>query len=93
MHFVQVVNSLNFGSVRVQIARVAVTRHSHLVWTSRSSPSPQVSYEDVDRLKEVAQVEKVRIPHFMQDQARYAEELSKIMAVNQLTDTELKSII
>lgn len=53
----------------------------------------KVSYEDVERLKEFAQMEKVRIPHFMQDQARYAEELSKIMAVNQLTDAELKSII
>lgn len=53
----------------------------------------QVSYEDVDRLKAVAQLENVRIPHFMQDHARYAEQLTKIMAVNQLTDEELRSII
>lgn len=53
----------------------------------------QVSFEDVDRLKAVAQMEHVRIPHFMQDQARYAEQLTKIMAVNQLTDEELKTII
>ncbi|XP_028254915.1 uncharacterized protein KIAA0895 [Parambassis ranga] len=53
----------------------------------------KVSYEDVDRLKPMAQMENVRIPHFMQDQARYAEQLTKIMAVNCLTDEELKTII
>ncbi|TKS89057.1 hypothetical protein D9C73_022512 [Collichthys lucidus] len=53
----------------------------------------KVSFEDVDRLKGLAQMENVRIPHFMQDQARYAEQLTKIMAVNQLTDEELKTII
>ncbi|XP_032367133.1 uncharacterized protein KIAA0895 isoform X1 [Etheostoma spectabile] len=53
----------------------------------------KVSFEDVDRLKALAQMENVRIPHFMQDQARYAEQLAKIMAVNQLTDEELKAII
>ncbi|XP_069575262.1 putative tyrosine carboxypeptidase MATCAP2 [Brachyistius frenatus] len=53
----------------------------------------KVSFEDVDRLTAIAQMENVRIPHFMQDQASYAEQLTKIMAVNQLTDEELKTII
>uniref|UniRef100_UPI0037E72721 putative tyrosine carboxypeptidase MATCAP2 n=1 Tax=Semicossyphus pulcher TaxID=241346 RepID=UPI0037E72721 len=53
----------------------------------------KVSFEDVDRLKPLAQMENVRIPHFMQDQARYVEQLTKIMAVNELTDEELKTII
>ncbi|XP_077937051.1 putative tyrosine carboxypeptidase MATCAP2 isoform X2 [Gasterosteus aculeatus] len=53
----------------------------------------KVSFEDVDRLKALAQMEHVRIPHFMQDQASYAEQLEKIMAVNQLTDEELKAVI
>ncbi|XP_026205985.1 uncharacterized protein KIAA0895 isoform X2 [Anabas testudineus] len=53
----------------------------------------KVSFEDVDRLKAVAQLEKVRIPHFMQDQVRYAEQLTKIMVVNQLSDEELRTII
>uniref|UniRef100_A0A3Q2QW80 Microtubule associated tyrosine carboxypeptidase 2 n=1 Tax=Fundulus heteroclitus TaxID=8078 RepID=A0A3Q2QW80_FUNHE len=53
----------------------------------------KVSFEDVDRLKPLGQMENVRIPHFMQDQARYAEQLTKIMAVNQLTDEELKRLI
>lgn len=53
----------------------------------------QVSFEDVDRLKPVAQMENVRIPHFMQDQGKYAEQLTKIMLVNQLTEEELKTIV
>lgn len=53
----------------------------------------QVSYEDVERLKGVALMDHVRIPHFLQDQARYTEQLHKIMEVNQLTDEELCSII
>ncbi|XP_068189496.1 putative tyrosine carboxypeptidase MATCAP2 isoform X2 [Antennarius striatus] len=53
----------------------------------------KVSFEDVDRLRAAAQMENVRLPHFMQDQARYAQQLMKIMAVNQLTDEELKAII
>ncbi|XP_034401467.1 uncharacterized protein KIAA0895-like isoform X1 [Cyclopterus lumpus] len=53
----------------------------------------KVSFEDVDRLKALAQMDNVRIPHFMQDQARYAEQLEKIMSVNQLTDEELKAIV
>lgn len=53
----------------------------------------QVSFEDVDRLKPVAQMENIRIPHFMQDQGKYAEQLTKIMLVNQLTEEELKTIV
>ncbi|XP_041823133.1 uncharacterized protein KIAA0895 [Melanotaenia boesemani] len=53
----------------------------------------KVSFEDVDRLKAIAHMENVRIPHFMQDQVRYAEQLTKIMVINQLTDEELKTII
>ncbi|XP_026156879.1 uncharacterized protein KIAA0895 isoform X2 [Mastacembelus armatus] len=53
----------------------------------------KVSFEDVDRLKSMGHMENVRIPYFMQDQERYAEQLTKIMSVNQLTDEELKTII
>lgn len=58
-----------------------------------SVPCPQVSYEDAERLRPLAHMENVRIPQFMQDQARYAQQLAKIMAVNQLTDEELRSIV
>lgn len=53
----------------------------------------KVSFEDVDRLKGLALLEHVRIPHFLQDQASYAEQLEKIMEVNQLTDEELRVLI
>ncbi|KAJ8415936.1 hypothetical protein AAFF_G00404930 [Aldrovandia affinis] len=53
----------------------------------------KVSYEDVDRLADLAKMEHVRIPHFLQDQTRYREQLSKIMEVNQLTDEELRALI
>uniref|UniRef100_H3C953 Microtubule associated tyrosine carboxypeptidase 2 n=1 Tax=Tetraodon nigroviridis TaxID=99883 RepID=H3C953_TETNG len=53
----------------------------------------KVSFDDVERLRHLARLEKVRIPHFMQDQARYAQQLARIMAANQLTDEELRSII
>ncbi|XP_033831306.1 putative tyrosine carboxypeptidase MATCAP2 [Periophthalmus magnuspinnatus] len=53
----------------------------------------KVAFEDVDRLKPLAQMDNIRIPHFMQDQSKYQEQLTKIMAVNQLTDEELRTII
>lgn len=34
-----------------------------------------------------------RIPHFMQDEVKYSEQLTKIITVNQLSDEELKTII
>ncbi|XP_066531027.1 putative tyrosine carboxypeptidase MATCAP2 isoform X2 [Hoplias malabaricus] len=53
----------------------------------------KVSYEDVERLKGLAAMEHVRIPHFLQDRSRYSEQLQKIMEVNQLTDEELQTLI
>ncbi|XP_041933280.1 uncharacterized protein KIAA0895 [Alosa alosa] len=53
----------------------------------------KVSFEDVERLRGQAVMEHVRIPHFLQDQARYSEQLLKIMEVNQLTDDELRCLI
>ncbi|XP_051526280.1 putative tyrosine carboxypeptidase MATCAP2 isoform X2 [Myxocyprinus asiaticus] len=53
----------------------------------------KVSFEDVERLKGLALMERVRIPHFLQDRAHYTEQLQKIMEVNQLTDEELCMLI
>lgn len=53
----------------------------------------KVSYEDIDKLAGLATMEHVRIPHFLQDQMRYREQLNKIMQVNQLTDEELQTLI
>uniref|UniRef100_A0A8C6HZ57 KIAA0895 n=1 Tax=Mus spicilegus TaxID=10103 RepID=A0A8C6HZ57_MUSSI len=53
----------------------------------------KVSYEDVDRLKELAVTENMRVPHFLHDHSRYMEHLERIMEVNELTDAELKNLI
>ncbi|XP_007647729.1 uncharacterized protein KIAA0895 homolog isoform X2 [Cricetulus griseus] len=53
----------------------------------------KVSYEDVDRLKELAVTENMRVPHFLHDHSRYMEHLEKIMEVNELTDAELKALM
>ncbi|XP_018609837.1 uncharacterized protein KIAA0895 [Scleropages formosus] len=53
----------------------------------------KVSFEDVDRLKSLAAMDHVRIPHFLQDRALYMEQLKKIMEVNHLTDEELRTLI
>ncbi|XP_051465523.1 putative tyrosine carboxypeptidase MATCAP2 isoform X3 [Apus apus] len=53
----------------------------------------KISYEDVDRLKGLAVTENMRVPHFLQDHARYMEHLEKIMEVNELTDEELQGLI
>ncbi|KAM6157238.1 putative tyrosine carboxypeptidase MATCAP2 isoform 3-T3 [Erethizon dorsatum] len=53
----------------------------------------KVSYEDVDRLKELAVTGNMRVPHFLQDHERYMEHLEKIMEVNELTDRELRALI
>lgn len=61
--------------------------------TSMALNTLQVSYEDMERLKSLAVMENVRIPHFLQDQARYDKQLQKIMKVNQLTDEELQALM
>ncbi|XP_067912844.1 putative tyrosine carboxypeptidase MATCAP2 isoform X6 [Heterodontus francisci] len=53
----------------------------------------KVSYEDIDRLKVVAILQNAQIPHFMQDQARYLEQLDRIMEVNGLTYCELQVLV
>nr|KAF6338164.1 hypothetical protein mPipKuh1_007142 [Pipistrellus kuhlii] len=53
----------------------------------------KVSYEDVDRLKELGVTENMRVPQFLLDRERYMEHLEKIMEVNELTDKELRDLI
>ncbi|XP_032869304.1 uncharacterized protein KIAA0895 homolog isoform X1 [Amblyraja radiata] len=53
----------------------------------------KISHEDVDRLRIIAILQNAQIPHFMQDQLRYMEQLDKIMKVNGLTDNELQILI
>ncbi|KPP77907.1 hypothetical protein Z043_102633 [Scleropages formosus] len=53
----------------------------------------KVSYEDVERLRRLAVLQKTRIPHFMQNQERYLQQLDHIVAVNELDDTQLQELI
>uniref|UniRef100_A0A2D4EW51 KIAA0895 n=1 Tax=Micrurus corallinus TaxID=54390 RepID=A0A2D4EW51_MICCO len=53
----------------------------------------KVSYEDVDRLKDLGMTENMRVPHFLQDYSRYMEHLEKIMGVNEISDTELQTLV
>ncbi|XP_042187789.1 uncharacterized protein KIAA0895-like isoform X2 [Callorhinchus milii] len=53
----------------------------------------KVSYEDIEKLKSIAMLHHVQIPHFLRDQTRYKDELNKIMEVNGLTDSELQLLV
>ncbi|XP_061112185.1 putative tyrosine carboxypeptidase MATCAP2 [Conger conger] len=53
----------------------------------------KVSYEDIDRLRGLAVMERTRLPHFLRDRGRYARQLHRIMEVNQLSDAELQELI
>ncbi|XP_072530785.1 putative tyrosine carboxypeptidase MATCAP2 isoform X2 [Salminus brasiliensis] len=70
-----------------------ILRHREKINFQLLTALGKVSYEDVERLKGLAVMEHVRIPHFLQDQSRYSEQLQKIMEVNQLTDEELRMLI
>lgn len=56
-------------------------------------PSVQVSFEDVDRLRQLAVLSRTRIPHFMRDQERYLQHLDHIVAVNELDDAALQHLL
>ncbi|XP_051991650.1 putative tyrosine carboxypeptidase MATCAP2 isoform X1 [Xyrauchen texanus] len=70
-----------------------ILRHRHNIDFQLLMALGKVSYEDVECLKGLALMERVRIPHFLQDRVRYTEQLQKIMEVNQLTDEELCMLI
>lgn len=70
-----------------------ILRHREKIDFQLLTALGKVSYEDVERLKGMAVMEHVRIPHFLQDQSRYSEQLQKIMEVNHLTDEELRMLI
>ncbi|KAG9335666.1 hypothetical protein JZ751_004318 [Albula glossodonta] len=53
----------------------------------------KVSYEDVERLSDLAELDHTRLPHFLRDRERYEQHLSRIMEVNRLTDSELRALI
>ncbi|XP_054427244.1 putative tyrosine carboxypeptidase MATCAP2 [Pteronotus mesoamericanus] len=70
-----------------------ILRHRQTIDFPLLTALGKVSYEDVDRLKALAATENTRVPHFLQDQRRYREQLEKIMEVNELTDRELRELV
>ncbi|RXM99290.1 hypothetical protein EOD39_11820 [Acipenser ruthenus] len=83
-----------FGKDQVYLDGILkILRYREKINFSLLTALGKVSYEDVDRLKEIAMMENVRIPYFLQDQHRYMEQLNKIMEVNQITDAELQVLI
>ena len=60
---------------------------------SGPASSLQVSYEDVDHLRPHGVLDNARVPHFMQDLARYRQQLEHIMATNRLDEAELGRLL
>lgn len=52
-----------------------------------------MSYEDVDHLRPHGVLDKTRVPHFMQDLARYRQQLEHIMTTNRLDEAELGRLL
>lgn len=53
----------------------------------------QVSFEDVERLRQLATFSRTRVPHFMRDQERYLQHLDHIVAANELDDAALQQLL
>uniref|UniRef100_A0A2I3SGS4 KIAA0895L n=1 Tax=Pan troglodytes TaxID=9598 RepID=A0A2I3SGS4_PANTR len=53
----------------------------------------KVSYEDVDHLRPHGVLDNTRVPHLMQDLARYRQQLEHIMATNRLDVAELGRLL
>ncbi|XP_029445350.1 uncharacterized protein KIAA0895 homolog [Rhinatrema bivittatum] len=83
-----------FGKDQVYLDGILqILRHRETINFQLLTVLGKVSYEDVDRLKKFAITENIRIPHFLQNQSQYKEQLEKIMEVNELTDKELQELI
>uniref|UniRef100_A0A8D0DZ97 Microtubule associated tyrosine carboxypeptidase 2 n=1 Tax=Salvator merianae TaxID=96440 RepID=A0A8D0DZ97_SALMN len=70
-----------------------ILRYRHSIDFHLLTALGKVSYEDVDRLKDLGMTENMRVPHFLQDYTRYMEHLEKIMEVNALSDAELQALL
>ncbi|KAM9307800.1 putative tyrosine carboxypeptidase MATCAP2 [Gastrophryne carolinensis] len=70
-----------------------ILRHRETIDFHLLTSLGKVSYEDVERLKDLAVFRNARVPQFLQDRSRYMDYLEKIMEVNELKDDELRMII
>ncbi|KAG9267074.1 uncharacterized protein KIAA0895-like [Astyanax mexicanus] len=70
-----------------------ILRHRRNIDFKMLTSLGKVSYEDVERLRPRAVLHRTKIPHFMQDQERYLQQLDHIVTVNELSDAELQELI
>ncbi|KAG8572533.1 hypothetical protein GDO81_012074, partial [Engystomops pustulosus] len=70
-----------------------ILRHRETIDFHLLTAMGKVSYEDIERLKDLAVLHNARVPQFLQDRSRYMEYLEKIMQVNDLTDEDLRMLI
>ncbi|XP_066569977.1 microtubule-associated tyrosine carboxypeptidase [Amia ocellicauda] len=70
-----------------------ILRHRRNIDFKMLASLGKVSYEDVEHLRKFAVLERTRIPHFMEDQERYLQQLDHIITINELDDEELRQLI
>ncbi|KAM6942792.1 microtubule-associated tyrosine carboxypeptidase 1-like [Xenentodon cancila] len=70
-----------------------ILRHRRTIDFKMLTSLGKVSYEDVERLRPFAVLQRTRIPHFMRDPERYLQHLDHIVAVNELDDSALEELL
>ncbi|XP_060924687.1 microtubule-associated tyrosine carboxypeptidase isoform X2 [Limanda limanda] len=70
-----------------------ILRHRRSIDFKMLTSLGKVSYEDVERLRHLAALQRTRVPHFMRDQERYLQHLDHIVAVNELDDAALQHLL
>ncbi|KAM9301976.1 microtubule-associated tyrosine carboxypeptidase 1-like [Gastrophryne carolinensis] len=72
---------------------IRILRHRRTIDFRLLTALGKVSYEDIGRLQCFAELDNVRLPHFLQDTERYKQQLQHIMDTNQLSDEELQTLL
>ncbi|XP_040288062.1 uncharacterized protein KIAA0895 homolog [Bufo bufo] len=70
-----------------------ILRHRETIDFHLLTAMGKVSFEDIERLKDLSVLQNARVPQFLQDRGRYMEYLEKIMQVNDITDEDLRMLI
>ncbi|XP_015227104.1 PREDICTED: uncharacterized protein KIAA0895-like homolog [Cyprinodon variegatus] len=70
-----------------------ILRHRRNIDFKMLTSLGKVSFEDVERLRPHAALNRTRIPHFMRDQVRYLQHLDHIVAVNEIDDPTLEQLL
>ncbi|XP_052361011.1 microtubule-associated tyrosine carboxypeptidase isoform X1 [Oncorhynchus keta] len=70
-----------------------ILRHRRNIDFKMLTSLGKVSFEDVERLRHIAVLRRTRIPHFMQDQEKYLQNLDNIVTVNELSDAQLRELL